>query len=144
MQERLPKTVAPPAKLAMKNAYIIMASPIAGGAGRGMVAARDIPAGAIIIVERPVLVQPQIMPLAFVGPGQKTATDCLFERLSDPMKAEVMRLHNCKVKDPEMRELYGILHTNSLGITLSPSPELSANLTQYAAVFLKTSMVNHR
>ncbi|KAJ6629818.1 hypothetical protein B0H10DRAFT_1775631 [Mycena sp. CBHHK59/15] len=112
----------------------------AGGRGFGMFALQDIPAGALILVERPIIVGPYI-----IGLGNYSESDiyaALLRRLSPDTTASFMALANCKPPS-ECDTIEGIMRTNGIAINLSvpdvPHPELST----HRAVFLNTSRCNH-
>ncbi|KAJ7202596.1 hypothetical protein GGX14DRAFT_370187 [Mycena pura] len=110
--------------------------------GLGVFAAQAIPAGGIILVERPVLVAPYI-----IGPGTQPPTESelfaiLLRRLSLETAARVVALANCRPA-AECDDLVGIVRTNAIAITLAvpagPHPELAA----HRGVFLNASRCNH-
>src|SRR6202011_3862720 len=68
-------------KPTLENAYKISSVP---GKGLGMFAARDIPAGAVILVENPVIVIPRI-----VGVGMSLSKDQIFEMLFERLELDV-------------------------------------------------------
>lgn len=139
----LPKAGSPSncrtSKVALKNAYVIVASTV--DKGRGMFAGRDIAAGQIILVKRPVIIFSKLAPKFLVG--GKTCSDVAFDHLDGAIKDEALKLHNCKPKEVcDLRE--GIIRTNGIGIDLAPSTKDAMNLTHHTGIFLKLSMSNHR
>jgi len=109
------------------------------GKGIGMIAARDIAADALILVENPVLVYFHMLA------KRDTRTPImrnLFARLDRPERARVLALKNCKPSDMCCRE-EGILRTNCMGITLPvPDIEHPPDAT-HNAIFLDLSRCNH-
>ncbi|KAJ7113161.1 hypothetical protein C8R44DRAFT_631204 [Mycena epipterygia] len=105
-----------------------------------MFAAQNIPAGGLILVERPVLVAPYVIGLPAVPESALYAA--LLRRLSPETAARFMALENCK-PEAECDALEGIVRTNALAITLpvpaGPHPELAT----HRAVFLNASRCNH-
>lgn len=125
---------------ALQNAYRVSA---AGGLkGVGMFAARDIPAGAAILVENPVIVYPTI--LRMMGNMSKEEMfQMLFDRLDPPEREKALSLENCKPADI-CGKAEGILRTNGICIHL-PTPDIpNAPDSMHNATFLDLSLCNHR
>lgn len=111
-----------------------------GGKGLGMFARRDIPAGGLILVERPVVVSPSVIRL---HEPLSEVYSSLFNRLSPSTYRELMNLAN-GAPPKECSTVEGIMRTNALGIELEvpdiPNPEHPV----HHALFLNTSRCNHR
>ncbi|KAJ7659219.1 hypothetical protein DFH06DRAFT_989689 [Mycena polygramma] len=112
----------------------------AGKSGLGMVAAQNIPAGGLIVVERPILVAPYI--IALQSHPESEFYKALLHRLSPEAVACFMSLSNCKPAS-ECDLLEGIMRTNAIAITLDvpdmPHPELPT----HRAIFPNISRCNH-
>ncbi|KAJ7719441.1 hypothetical protein DFH07DRAFT_761131 [Mycena maculata] len=111
-----------------------------GKRGLGMFAAQNIPAGGLIVVERPVLVVPYIIAIQTYTESELYAA--LLGRLSPDTVARFLVLSNCKPAS-ECDAVEGIMRTNAIGITLEvpdgPHPELPT----HRAIFLNVSRCNH-
>lgn len=98
--------------------------------GLGMVAARDLRFGELIISERPLLISPQISKIDFIKwtntttPRQKQEAACFesekiykvaFERMDPEAKETYMKLHNSHKHDGS-GPLLGVSRTNSYGV----------------------------
>lgn len=112
-----------------------------GKNGLGMVAAQNIPAGGLIVVERPILVVPYIIALQ-TYPESEFYT-ALLRRLSPETVARFTALANCKPA-AECDAVEGIMRTNAIAINLNvpdvPHPELAT----HRAIFPSISRCNHR
>ncbi|KIM81175.1 hypothetical protein PILCRDRAFT_503834 [Piloderma croceum F 1598] len=124
---------------ALENAYRIAP---AAGKGSGMFANRDIPAGAAILVENPIVVFPGVM-----GLGMSMSKDdifkMLFDRLDPGVRERALSLWNCKPADICGKE-EGIVRTNGFGLELA-APKIAVNplATRYSGTFLDLSRCNH-
>lgn len=112
-----------------------------GKHGLGMFAARNIPVGGLIAVERPILVAPYMIALQ-THPESDFST-ALLHRLSAETVERFMGLANCKPAS-ECDIVEGIIRTNAIAITLnvpsSPHPELPT----HRGIFPNISRCNHR
>ncbi|KAJ7642914.1 hypothetical protein B0H17DRAFT_1216282 [Mycena rosella] len=99
----------------------------AGTKGVGLFATRDIPAGALILVERPIIVVPAIVPF----PRKTVAYAALLPHLSQAARAALLGLTNCKPPS-ECGPVEGIVWTNASQIDL---PILSPTAAEYGGVF---------
>ncbi|KAJ7759648.1 hypothetical protein B0H16DRAFT_1313336 [Mycena metata] len=108
--------------------------------GLGMFAARNISAGGIIVVERPILVAPYL--IALESHRESELFTALLRRLSPETVARFMSLANCK-PESECDMVEGIVRTNAIAITLDvpdvPHPELAT----HRGIFLNISRCNH-
>ncbi|KAJ7083543.1 hypothetical protein C8R44DRAFT_651994 [Mycena epipterygia] len=106
----------------------------------GMFAAQNIPVGGLVAVERPIIVAPYIIALQTHPESDFYAA--LLHRLSAETVARFMELANCKPAS-ECDIIEGIMHTNSIAITLDvpdvPHPELPT----HRGIFLNISRCNH-
>jgi hypothetical protein len=124
---------------ALEDAYRIAP---AAGKGSGMFANRDIPAGAAILVENPIVIFPGVM-----GLGMSMSKDdifkMLFDRLDPGMRERALSLWNSKPADVCGKE-EGIVRTNGFGLELA-APRIANSLaTRYSGTFLDLSRCNHR
>ncbi|KAH0580265.1 hypothetical protein H2248_001781 [Termitomyces sp. 'cryptogamus'] len=107
----------------------------AGDRGRGMFALRDLPVGALILVEHPVIVAPYLVglnvPLVDIYAN-------LFDRLPHGIRIELSQLY-----DGTDHSLEDVIHLNALGIQLEVPDVPRPELTTHRAVFLNTSRCNH-
>ncbi|KAJ7093342.1 hypothetical protein B0H15DRAFT_776709 [Mycena belliarum] len=115
--------------------------PAEGTSGVGMFAARNIPAGGLILVERPILIAPYIIALESAPESEIFAA--LLRRLPPDTVAHFMTLANCKPPE-ECTAIEGIMRTNAIAVSLPvpddvPYPELPT----HRALFLNTSRCNH-
>ncbi|KAJ7030000.1 hypothetical protein C8F04DRAFT_1264350 [Mycena alexandri] len=108
----------------------------AGTKGAGMFAARDIPAGALILVDRPVAVVPSNV----ASPWKREAFDALLPRLSQISRGRLLALANCKPLS-EFPLVEGIALTNASQISLPVPP--TATPQEYGGVFPDISRANH-
>ncbi|KAJ7261835.1 hypothetical protein B0H12DRAFT_1013307 [Mycena haematopus] len=108
----------------------------AGIKGAGMFAARDIPAGGLILVDRPIAVVPSNVH----APWKREAFDALLPRISQISRDTLLALANCKPLS-ECPVVEGIAFTNAIQIDL-PVPPLAA-LQEYGGVFPSVSRANH-
>jgi hypothetical protein len=123
---------------ALRGAYRISA---VRGKGLGMFAARDIPAGAIIVCENPVIVLPAITHA--IGISKEKICQMLFDRLDPPERDRALLLANCKPAEVCGKE-EGIIRTNGIGFEL-PVPDIpTAPDPTHCGVFLDMSRCNHR
>jgi len=113
----------------------------AGDKGAGMFAVRDIPAGALILIEHPIIITPAIVPL----PSNSRVYECLFDQLQPLARQELLTMTNCRRLD-ECSIEEGIARTNGTGIDiLTPLAMVNnAQAKEYGAVFLKINRSNHR
>ena len=124
---------------ALPNAYRI--SP-AAGKGSGMFAARDIPAGAVILVENPVIVYPNVMTLG-MSLSRDEIFKMLFDRLEPDVREKALSLRNSKPADICGKE-EGIIRTNGFGVSLAAPKMANPPSTLHSATFLDISRCNHR
>ncbi|KAF5378136.1 hypothetical protein D9615_007522 [Tricholomella constricta] len=111
----------------------------AGAKGLGMFALRDIPSGALVLVEHPVIVAPYLLGMSVPLPEVYAE---LFGRLPAEACHELMALANSRsTEDCDLLE--GIVRTNALGIQLEVPDVPNPELTTHRAVFLNTSRCNH-
>ncbi|KAJ7186406.1 hypothetical protein C8R46DRAFT_274791 [Mycena filopes] len=114
--------------------------PSDGKSGLGMFAAQNIPAGGIVVVERPILVAPYL--IALETHPESALYAALLRRLSPETVARFMSLANCK-PESECDLVEGIVRTNAIAITLDvpdvPHPELAT----HRGIFLNISRCNH-
>lgn len=111
-----------------------------GDRGLGMFALQDIPAGALVLVEHPVIVAPYLIGLGM--PLSEVYAE-LFNRLPPEACHELMCLANSRSLE-DCGLLEGIVRTNALGIQLQVPPDVPhPELTTHRAVFLNTSRCNH-
>ncbi|KAF7374781.1 SET domain-containing protein [Mycena sanguinolenta] len=130
----LPRPLAaPPQNFSPPTFYIADA----GVKGAGMFAARDIPAGGLILVDRPIAVVPSDVD----APWKREAFDALLPRISQISRDALLALANCKPLS-ECPVVEGIALTNAVQIDL-PVPLLAA-LQEYGGVFPNVSRANHR
>jgi len=133
----LPKQFAPRPS-ALEEAYRISAAP---GKGLGMFAARDIPAGALILSEYPLFVIPNIIP------GLSLSKDgifkMLFDRLHPDLRYRALSLPNSKPREVCGKE-EGIVRTNGFGMRLPEAGGENVPDTSYSGTFLDLSRCNHR
>ncbi|KAF7296014.1 SET domain-containing protein [Mycena kentingensis (nom. inval.)] len=108
----------------------------AGNKGAGMFAARDIPAGTLILVDRPVAVVPSNIE---APEWKRAAFDALIPRISAESRDALLALANVHPV-AERPVVEGIALTNAFGIEFLPS----LNTTQeYGALFPSISRANH-
>lgn len=114
----------------------------AGEKGAGMFATHDIPAGALILVEHPVIVTPASIPLSDRSGAYKT----LFSRLPPTARQELLTMTNCRSVEECSTIEEGIARTNGTGVDLAFPPSMVKNpeIKEYGAVFLKINRSNHR
>ncbi|KAH8114078.1 SET domain-containing protein [Phellopilus nigrolimitatus] len=105
--------------------------------GLGMFAVRNIALGETIVIERPVLLQPQIN---VCQNWEKLEEDLelMIKFLEPKDRKKLLALHNCKPPS-ECRPIAGILRTNAILCYFSKSKFCP----DYAGVCLDTSRVNH-
>ncbi|KAJ7647805.1 hypothetical protein FB45DRAFT_733633 [Roridomyces roridus] len=130
----LPPTFKPPPP--GPNACLFFVAD-AGAKGAGMFAAQDIPAGALILVDRPIAVVPSNVS----SPWKREAFDALIPRISQPSRDTVLALANCKPVE-ECPVIEGIAYTNAFGIQLSTPPDTAPQ--EYGGIFPNVSRANHR
>jgi hypothetical protein len=123
---------------ALRGAYRISA---VRGKGLGMFAARDIPAGAVIACENPVIVLPVITPVSSVS--KEEMCHMLFDRLDPPERDLALSLSNCKPADVCGKE-EGIIRTNGIGLELPVPDTPTAPDPTHCGIFLDMSRCNHR
>ena len=114
----------------------------AGDKGAGMFATHDIPAGALILIEHPVIITPASIPL----PDKSGAYRTLFDRLPPTARQELLTMTNCRTPEECSTLEEGIARTNGTGIDLAFPPSMSKDpaVKEYGAVFLKINRSNHR
>ncbi|KAJ7140972.1 hypothetical protein C8R44DRAFT_762184 [Mycena epipterygia] len=105
----------------------------AGTKGAGMFAAKDISAGALIVVDQPIAVVPS-------GVRNRTAFDAMLLRISRPSRERLLALANCKPL-AEYPVIEGIALTNATQIELPVPP--AASPQEYGAVFPSVCRANH-
>jgi hypothetical protein len=140
VKDLLPTQMPPPPVPSPKGVtYDIRKSE--GKSGLGMFAAQNIPAGGLIVVERPIIVAPYI--IASQTHPESDFYLALLRRLSQEQVERFMELANCKPAS-ECDVVEGIMRTNAIAITLDvpdvPHPELST----HRGIFLDISRCNHR
>jgi hypothetical protein len=146
----IPCTVCPPSMLKifppklepslpggpLSPAYEIKEAP---GKGRGLFAKRDIEMGEAIVVERPMLVFPQMMHMRKSGLDTDVHNFLmmqLVQGLTNEDKSLLFTLNNCR---PWHQNPVGAILSNAITITLP------GNLVHHhAGLFPTISMVNHR
>merc|ERR1719369_1732399 len=107
------------------------------GSGVGMVAARDISAGDIILRETPLLViPPQIKTDSFTWKEKVKYLENVVSRLSKGERSEFFKLHDCKCLEGSKKSAEGIFRTNNFA--LGPLTPDTAH-----GIFLKASRLNH-
>ncbi|KAF8234362.1 SET domain-containing protein [Tricholoma matsutake] len=112
----------------------------AGGKGAGMFATQNIPAGALILVEHPVIVVPASIPF----PDRSGAFRALVGRLPPAAHQELMTMANCRsLEECCMEE--GIARTNGTALDFAFPPSMSKDpeVREYGGVFLKVNRTNH-
>ncbi|KAJ7072795.1 hypothetical protein C8F01DRAFT_261181 [Mycena amicta] len=114
-----------------RNFYIASA----GVQGAGMFAARDISAGALILVERPVAIVP-----SNIGAPQwkRDAFDALVPRISRESREALLALANCHPVS-ERPVVEGIALTNACQVDLP-----AVTRQEYGGIFPNLSRANHR
>ena len=123
---------------ALRGAYRISA---VRGKGLGMFAARDIPAGAVIACENPVIVVPAIIPVLSIS--KEEMCQMLFDQLNPPKRDIALLLANCKPADVCGKE-EGIIRTNGIGLELPVPDAPTAPDPTHCGIFLDMSRCNHR
>ncbi|KAF9463577.1 hypothetical protein BDZ94DRAFT_1258594 [Collybia nuda] len=113
----------------------------AGDKGAGMFATRDIPAGALILVENPVI----ITPASILLPEKSGAYQTLFNNLPLTAREELLTMTNCRSREECNTDEEGIARTNGTGIDLAfpLGMEKDPTAKEYGAVFLKINRSNH-
>eukprot|EP00930_Biecheleria_cincta_P026903 TRINITY_DN18911_c0_g1_i2.p1 TRINITY_DN18911_c0_g1~~TRINITY_DN18911_c0_g1_i2.p1 ORF type:complete len:348 (+),score=66.93 TRINITY_DN18911_c0_g1_i2:77-1120(+) len=95
------------------------------GKGIGVLAKQEIPAGTLVMLEKPVL-----------QTRDENRIEFLMNELSDDVKAEVMKLHNDFSDEPTT---IGIFHTNSMACPSAGNSDFDAP----RGLFLNMSRFNH-
>jgi hypothetical protein len=121
------------------NAYKI--SPVAGK-GLGMFAAKDIPAGAVVLSENPVIVFPSVMGLG-MSVSREEIFKMMFDRLAPDVRARALSLKNSKPAHVCGKE-EGILRTNGMGLDLAAPKIANPPATGHSGTFMDLSRCNHR
>lgn len=103
-----------------------------GPEGKGVVAARDFGVGVFVMLERPAILKPQMIP-GFNAAEIEKLIDRLLARLPEDV---YLALSNCK---PEPETLLSILRTNCVTVTFPDTDVLV-----YQAVAIDLSRCNHR
>jgi len=124
---------------ALENAYRI--SPIPEK-GLGMFAIRDIPAGAVVLVENPLFVYPSVTGLG-MSLSREEIFKMLFARLAPDMREKALSLFNNKSADICEKE-EGIVRTNGIGLGLAAPNIPNPPATLHSGTFLDLSRCNHR
>jgi hypothetical protein len=124
---------------ALKNAYKISPAP---GKGSGMFATRNIPAGAVVLVENPVLVYPSVMCVG-MSMSRGDIFKMLFDRLQPDVRERALSLWNSKPADVCGKE-EGIVRTNGFGLDLAAPKMANPPSTLHSGTFLDLSRCNHR
>ncbi|KAJ7642907.1 hypothetical protein B0H17DRAFT_1216277 [Mycena rosella] len=105
----------------------------AGWKGAGLFAARDIPAGALILVDRPIAIVPSNV-------RTREVFDAVLPRLSHRSRDRLLALANCKPLT-EYPVVEGIALTNAVQVALPVPPD--APPQEYGAVFPLVCRANH-
>lgn len=129
----LPKTLYTPPPNPTPPAFYVAD---AGIKGAGMFARRDIPAGGLILVDRPIAVVTSNVD----APWKREAFDALLPRISQISRDRLLALANCKPLS-ECPVVEGIALTNASQIDL-PVPLLAAP-QEYGGIFPDVSRANH-
>ncbi|KAJ7903401.1 hypothetical protein B0H14DRAFT_3421624 [Mycena olivaceomarginata] len=129
----LPRPLILPPKNSTPPAFYIAD---AGLKGAGLFAAEDIPAGAVILVDRPIAVVPSNVN----APWKREAFDALLPRISQISRETLLALANCKPLS-ECPVVEGIALTNATGIYLSAPPSVAPQ--EYGGVFPLVCRANH-
>lgn len=124
---------------ALENAYKISE---AVGKGLGMFATRDIPAGAVILVENPVFVFPSISSLG-ISISRDTMFKTMFDRLVPDVRERALLLWNSKPANVCGKE-EGIIRTNGFGLDLAVPKIANPPDGQHSGTFMDLSRCNHR
>jgi hypothetical protein len=111
----------------------------ASQARRGLIATADIPAGTILVAERPALLLPAVLPLSGVASSVDELCRALFDRLDPTMRDAVQGLINSKPEGTCSVE-EGIVRTNGISVGL---PKNGGHST-YSGVFPTINRCNHR
>ncbi|KAF7297931.1 SET domain-containing protein [Mycena chlorophos] len=132
--DQLLRMRAPPQTPDPPNFYVADA----GNKGAGMFAARDIPAGALILVDRPVVIVPSdIDPESCTW--KRDAFDALIPRVSSRSRERLLALANVHpLEDNPVVE--GIALTNAFGVDLVLPP---VSEQEYGGIFPDISRANH-
>ena len=101
----------------------------------------DIPAGAVIACENPVIVVPAIIPVLSIS--KEEMCQMLFDRLDPPERDIALSLANCKPADVCGKE-EGIIRTNGIGLELPVPDAPTAPDPTHCGIFLDMSRCNHR
>lgn len=112
----------------------------AGDKGAGMFATQDIAAGALILVEHPVM----IVPASFTLPDKYHAYKALSNCLSSPRRQELLTMANCRSHEECSTMEEGIAQTNGTAIDLAFPPSMNKDQLEYGGVFLTMNRSNHR
>ncbi|KAJ7463303.1 hypothetical protein FB451DRAFT_1043390 [Mycena latifolia] len=138
VKDLLPTPIPAPPAPSPKGATFAIRPSAAGG--HGMCAAQNIPAGGLILVERPALMAPYI--IASQSQPESALYAALLRRLPPDTVAHILALDNCKPAE-ECTMLEGIIRTNAIAVALpvpdGPHPELPT----HRALFVHTSRCNH-
>jgi len=105
-----------------------------GPEGKGVVAARDFRVGDLILLERPAVLLPNLIP-GFGTAELQGLLDKMLARLPEDVRNGYMTLSNCY---PEYGALRGALRTNCIGV------KFPGNDVMYHAVAIDLSRCNHR
>jgi len=113
----------------------------AGDKGAGMFATHDIPVGALILIEHPVIITPAYIPLQ----DKSSAYRALFNRLPPTARQELLTMTNCRSPEECSTKEEGIARTNGTGIDLAFPLSMSRDpiVKEYGAVFLNINRSNH-
>jgi hypothetical protein len=107
----------------------------AQGKGLGLFATRNIAFGEVVLVERPILVSPQVTILS-EGMSLESTDEMLWNDLESEARRGLMALKN--VKGPEISFLHGLYATNAYSLSLEGVDEA------YGGICLSMSRINHR
>lgn len=141
VKDLLPAPIPPPRAASPNSVRFSIQPSEEGKNGLGMFAKQNIPAGGLIVVERPVVVTPYI--LAFQDHPESALYTALLRRLAPKTASCFLALANCKPAT-ECDEVEGIMRTNGIPIRLNVPTTPHSELATHRAVFLNTSRCNHR
>ena len=106
--------------------------------GAGLFATRDIPAGALVLVEHPALILP-------AGKFPSEVYDELGARLPEGRRKELMALSNCRSPEECPSAVEGIVRTNALQLELDPKGKIMRKEREvYGGVYPLLNRGNHR
>jgi hypothetical protein len=106
--------------------------------GAGQFATRDVPAGALVMVEHPALILP-------TGRFPAELYDALGARLLEWRRKELMALSNCRSPEECASAVEGIVRTNALQLELDPKGKIQREEGEvYGGVYPLINRGNHR